>query len=256
MPVKRGDLVLLDYAIYVIEDGEKKLYDTTVEDRARSEGIYDENRNYGPVPVIAGAGQLIDAVEEAVIGMEEGEEKEIEAPPEKAYGLRDERLVFKIPVKRLAAQGIRPRLGMELEVNGRRGRIVKLTERFAYVDTNHPLAGKRLHIWIRVAKILESPEDKIKYLTVRVFRLPPEHIHVEKIGEKEYKLRLPPDVLMVRDLEAVMTTLLRYIYQYTDARRVVIEIPAEFRREEAPEKAEEPGGAGKSDEKVEEEASQ
>ena len=91
--IKKGDYVKVDYILVV--DGE--VIDTSMEDVAKENNIYYPERDYEPLGFVVGNGELIEGFEEAVIGMEVGEEKTVTIPPEKGYGLRDERLIQEIP---------------------------------------------------------------------------------------------------------------------------------------------------------------
>ena len=67
--ISRGSAVKVEYIA--------KLADGTVVDK--SEGN-------GPLEFTAGAGEMIQGFDEAVIGMKLGDEKTVTVPPEKAYG--------------------------------------------------------------------------------------------------------------------------------------------------------------------------
>jgi len=206
VPISEGDYVLLSYSVYAVSDGKEELVDTTDAELAKKAGIYDERITYGPRLIIYGRSQLIDAVEEALKDMNEGEEREIEAPPEKAYGPRREDLVVRIPVKQLRRYNITPAVGKEIEVGGRVGRIVRVTERFAYVDFNHPLAGKKLKIVIKVEKVLKEPEEKLRFLAKRWFGVEPEDL---KIEDKTVKISLNEKVIALPDLESRLQLFVR-----------------------------------------------
>jgi len=236
-PVK-GDLVLIDYTIKVVEDSGEKVVDTTIEEDAVKAGIYDKNKWYGPIAVVLGRSALIDAVEEALYEMEEGETREIEAPPEKAYGKRDPSLVIKVSKKRLRESNIRPVVGTEVEANGRKGRIIKVTERFAYIDFNHPLADKKLKIKLILKKILKDEQERAKYLASRVFSIQPDAVTVEK-EDDSITIKLPSSILLNKDLDALMLQLARDIYEYTNVSKLRIVIDIEYRREKKSEKEEE-----------------
>jgi FKBP-type peptidyl-prolyl cis-trans isomerase 2 len=48
--------------------------------------VVDKSEGNGPLEFTAGAGELIEGFDEAVIGMKVGDEKTVTVPPEKAYG--------------------------------------------------------------------------------------------------------------------------------------------------------------------------
>ncbi len=87
MSVKNGDFLRLEYTGKVQETGE--VFDTTDEKVAEEEGIKSDKKIYGPISIIVGAGHVLKGIEDALIGMGEGDEKSIEIPPEEAFGERD-----------------------------------------------------------------------------------------------------------------------------------------------------------------------
>jgi len=102
MTVKEGDHVKVDYT-GKLKDG--TIFDSSIEELAKKSEFYDEDREYEPLGFTIGKGQVIPGFEEGVKGMEVGEEKRIEIPPEEAYGeegdhpLAGETLIFEIEVK-------------------------------------------------------------------------------------------------------------------------------------------------------------
>lgn len=86
--VEVGDVVTVNY-VGRLEDG--KVFDTTLREVAENPVLPKTNTFtprtvYTPFKFRVGAGEVIPGFEEAVIGMKEGEEKEIAIPPEKGYG--------------------------------------------------------------------------------------------------------------------------------------------------------------------------
>ena len=240
MPIAEGDYVLLRYSVYAIEDGEERLVDTTDEDLAKKEGIYEEGRAYGERLVILGKSQLIEAAEEALRGMEEGEEKVIEAEPEKAYGQWRSDLVIRVPLKQLRRHNIPAVVGQEVQIGNRIGRIIRVTERFAYIDFNHPLAGKKLKIHLKVVKVLKETEEKLRYLTRRWLGMEPNQLELE---EGKARMVLPTDALVVSDLESRLQLLIRDIVETLPEVKsldltIRIDIPREEEAGEREEKAE------------------
>jgi peptidylprolyl isomerase len=63
-----------------------KAFDTSIESEAKKAGLYNRARDYKPIQVKLGAGQVIAGFEEALVGMAINEEKQVTIPPEKAYG--------------------------------------------------------------------------------------------------------------------------------------------------------------------------
>ena len=113
-----------------------------------------------PIRFQVGAGEVIRGLENAVIGMTEGESKTERIPPEDAFGrYSGKRLIV---VNRVDFPShIEPRKGQLLRVNkedGRPGvaRIALVDESCVMLDTNHLLAGKEIILEIDVLEVLSS----------------------------------------------------------------------------------------------------
>jgi peptidylprolyl isomerase len=228
-----GDVIVLNYTIRVVEEGGvERVVDTTVESIARSSGIYDPSRRYGGVVVVYGRSPLLKAVEEALAGMDVGGRMEFTAPPEKAYGLRREDLVVRVPVKQLQRLGIRVWVGEEVDVGGRRGVISRVTERFAYIDLNHPLAGKTLKIELELVAKAEGPADKARLLASRLLGLDPSAVNAsyDEAGGV-VTIRLPQSVLGLSDLEARLQRVASDVYEAVRPRRLSYVIDVEYPEE-------------------------
>ncbi|MEM2001802.1 MAG: FKBP-type peptidyl-prolyl cis-trans isomerase [Candidatus Methanomethylicaceae archaeon] len=99
--VQKGDTVRVHY-IGKLQGG--KIFDTSMRKIAESAGLFNPSRDYKPLVLKIGSGQVIPGFEEALIGMKVNEEKTVTLPPEKAYGksgkhpLAGKTLVFTIKV--------------------------------------------------------------------------------------------------------------------------------------------------------------
>lgn len=98
-----------------------------------------------PLRYVHGSGQMLPALEHALLGKRVGERVTVTLAPEQAYGPYRPELVFEA-VRENLPQGQAIRIGMTLTPGGQRGKfslkVVELTERGAMLDGNHPLAGK------------------------------------------------------------------------------------------------------------------
>ncbi len=247
MPLKEGDFVLIHYTIKVVEDGEERIIDTTREDVAREAGIYREGEIYGEYPVVIGRSRLLEGIEEALREMDVGERREVEIPPEKAYGPRDEKLIVRVPKNRLVKSGIPPRPGEVVEAGGRRGVIVRVTERFAYIDFNHPLAGKKLKVDLEVVRKVERDEEKARLLAKRFF--PRLDVKAE-VKDGRVVISIPADALGYSDLDSRLRLLLTDVVNFLNPRRVEFVIysekPEEAGEQEAVGEAQEAQEAGEA----------
>ena len=160
MAVKEGDFIRLEYTGKVQETG--NVFDTTDENVAEEAGIKLDNKSYGAIPIVVGGGHVLKGLDEALIGMEEGEEKTVEITPEEGFGLRDPKLLQLIPMGEFKKQGMKPEVGMAITSDGTTGIIRSVSGGRVRVDFNHELAGKNLEYNIKVIKEIEDDVDKVK----------------------------------------------------------------------------------------------
>ncbi|MCL4533716.1 MAG: peptidylprolyl isomerase [Bacteroidetes bacterium] len=137
---KRGDTVKVHY-VGKLENGR----------------VFDESTDRPPLEFTIGEGQVIPGFEEAVVGMEPGESKTIEIPAQKAYGPRQESLVFNLDRRQLPGD-FKPKAGQQLQLRDGDGRSLVATvtdvgDAGVTLDANHPLAGEDLIFEIKLVEI-------------------------------------------------------------------------------------------------------
>ncbi|MGE0681965.1 MAG: peptidylprolyl isomerase [Candidatus Binatia bacterium] len=111
-----------------------------------------------PVQFTIGEGQVIQGLEQAVIGMQPGEAKTTNIPAEKAYGPHLQERVKTIDRRRLP-KDLKPEAGQRLRVRQKDGRctvvtVTKVLPSRVTLDANPPLAGKDLVFDIQLLAIL------------------------------------------------------------------------------------------------------
>ncbi|MGI5820420.1 MAG: FKBP-type peptidyl-prolyl cis-trans isomerase [Armatimonadota bacterium] len=119
--------------------------------------VFDTSREREPLEFTLEAGQIIPGFEEAVVGMEEGDETTVQIPPEKAYGPRQEEAVMELPQEQLPPE-MEPQVGMQLQLQGANGQafpaqIVEIGDETITLDANHPLAGETLTFEIELVAV-------------------------------------------------------------------------------------------------------
>lgn len=140
MAVKKGDKVKLDYT-GAFESGL----------------VFDSTKDKEPFEFEAGAGMVIKGFDDAVIGMEKGQEKMVSIKPEDGYGQKNSELVKKLPRSKLP-KGEEPKPEMKIILGTSRGqkipaKITEVNDKEITIDLNHPLAGRTLKFRIKVVDI-------------------------------------------------------------------------------------------------------
>jgi len=145
MKIKSGDKVRVNY-----------------EGRLESGEIFDSSMHGDhshPLTFIAGSGQMIKGFDNAVIGMQINEEKEIKISSKEAYGEHTEEAIREVPREIFGEHKIEG--GMQIALGDGQGnqfpaKIVEVKKDTVKVDLNHPLAGKTLIFKIKIVAINEE----------------------------------------------------------------------------------------------------
>ncbi len=138
---KRGDTVRVHYS--------GKLEDGTV---------FDSSTSREPLEFTIGSGEVIPGVEQAVAGMEPGQTKSAEVPPEQGYGPHRDEMVAVIDRLRLP-EDLDPAVGQRLSVQREDGghlqvRVTDVSDRTITIDGNHELAGRNLHFDLQLVEVV------------------------------------------------------------------------------------------------------
>jgi len=199
MPIQKGDFILINYTSKVKETGE--IFDTTIEETAKKEKLYKEGEIYEPNLVVVGEGWVLKALDEALLNFEVNKKDSVEIPPEKAFGNRDPEKIKLVPLRRLTASGITPKLGMRIEYNKKLATVRTMGAGRVQLDYNPPLAGKTLVYEVNVEKKLETNAEKIAALIHR--RIPA--VETEKfnfkIGKANVTLNVPEEAFYLEGLQ-------------------------------------------------------
>ena len=151
----KGDTVTVDY-VGTLENGE--VFDTSVQSVAQQAGL-PPRPSYSPLTFVVGAGQMIEGFDSAVIGMKEGDVKNVTIPPEQAYGQWSQQNVVDFPFSKIQnSAGVK--LGSMLTLsNGAQGVVIRManatntTNATVSVDFNSKLAGHTLTFYIKMLKV-------------------------------------------------------------------------------------------------------
>ena len=144
MGVSSGKLVSIEYTLRL---DDQSVVETTV--------------GADPLTYIHGTQQIVPGLERALEGMEVGESKQVEIPPEESYGIPDASAFREIRKDHVPPEAIC--VGAQLQGRSRSGQVVygrvaQLRDETVIIDFNHPLAGKTLHFDVKVIDIQETPK--------------------------------------------------------------------------------------------------
>jgi len=215
-----GDFVYVDYIGKVKDSGE--IFDLTIEDVAKKEGIYNPKFKYGPVPIIVDAEFILPGLNEALREMKVGEKKTVEIPSDKAFGERNVELVKLIPESRFKEQGLDARPGSVVTINRINGRIISVDGGRVKVDFNHPLAGKTLEYEIEIKEEIKNKEEKIKAVVYYFTGLEKGDVDAT-VKEKEVEINVKKKINILSEVkQTISSTIIKWIKEIEKVKFVEI----------------------------------
>ncbi len=156
MSIQKGDFIKVSYTGKTADDG--RVFDTTDEEAAKANNVYNEKGKYGGDVVIVGAGHAVAGLDEDFIGKDAGYKGSVTIPPEKAFGKRNPELIESVPITKFKE---RPQVETMVEVDGRPGMVIRVIGRMAQVDFNRFLAGQTVTYDYEIKEKIEDIEGKV-----------------------------------------------------------------------------------------------
>jgi len=153
MAIETGDSITIEY-VGRFEDG--TVFDTSRYAVAAEHGLDEAQDNdeddYGPLSFTVGEGDVIEGLDEAVVGMDDGEKATVTIPPEKAYGEFNPEWVREYDAETFEGMvGKPPEVGMHVHSQGGlHGDVTAVRDDVVEVDFNHELADQTLVFEIEV----------------------------------------------------------------------------------------------------------
>lgn len=135
--------------------------------------LEDQADASAPLEFIFGQGQLLPAFEDALEGLEAGQEFKMTLSPEEGYGIYNEKNKVKLPLHIFEFDGevaydilkVGNTIPMQMQGGGTMmGRVLAVDEDHTLMDFNHPLAGETLHFTGRVEKVEQATEEELAQL--------------------------------------------------------------------------------------------
>ena len=210
--VNKGDFIMVDMTGSSVETGE--VFDTSSEETAQVEGLFEEGRTYGSRLVIVGDGYVLRGLDEKLPGTAFDEDVEIEIAPQDAFGERNPEDLETVPYRVLRSKGINPYVGAELEIDGRSAIVRSVGAGRVQVDYNHPLAGRNIVYKLKVVEHIIDEKDKMRALLGRRFLGVETTEFKLKKTKKKLRIGIPDQIFFGENIQiakrGVALDLLRY----------------------------------------------
>ena len=124
--------------------------------------VIDSSTGRDPLYYLHGEGSLIPGMEEGLEGQEKGARLELKIKPEKGYGIRDEKLVQKLPRSSFGTQKVEKGIQFHSN-NGAVVTVIDVALDKVTVDANHALAGVELNFSVEVMDVRTATTDEIAH---------------------------------------------------------------------------------------------
>jgi FKBP-type peptidyl-prolyl cis-trans isomerase SlyD len=149
MKVAENNVVVIDYTL-TNNEGE----------------VIDRSEGAGPLAYLHGSGNIINGLEDALLGKEAGDEVKASIEPKDGYGEHVEDMKQEVP-RELFAGIDNIELGMQFESETDQGpvmvTVVELEEEMITVDGNHPLAGVHLNFDVTIREVREATKEELEH---------------------------------------------------------------------------------------------
>jgi peptidylprolyl isomerase len=248
MALEKGSLVFANYTAKVKDTGEP--IETTLEEQAKKLNIFDAARKYEPRLIAVGEGWVLSGLDEEMRKMDVGQKKEVDLPPEKAFGQRDPTQTRMIPLRKFGEKAGEMTTGDTVEVENRVGVVRFIGSGRAQVDFNHRLAGKNIVYDVEIVKKVETDTDKVRALIDRRFGGEGSKVTFTLAGT-DLKVEIPEELFLVEGLQIIKRGISTDVFKFlpkvrdtTFTEKFVNKKPEEEKKEEpkvpAPESKAEP----------------
>ena len=132
---------------------------------AKGGQVIDASQKGRPLIFISGLGQIIPGLENILLGMEPSQKKTVTIEARDAYGVHDDRLIYKVERSKLPKSDIK--VGDMFEV-GQEGHfspvtITAINEDEITLDGNHPLAGEDLTFAVEIVDKRPATEEELAH---------------------------------------------------------------------------------------------
>jgi len=136
--------------------------------RIENDQLIDQSDDDAPLEYIHGARQIVPGLEKALIGLNVGDEKDVEVKPADGYGERDPDDIVEMPRGNFP-ESLDLSVGKPLKVKDSEtgesfsAYIVESNSETVKLDFNHPLAGRTLNFHIKIINLRQATEEELTH---------------------------------------------------------------------------------------------
>lgn len=127
--------------------------------------VLETSEGAEPLVYLHGTGSIVPGLEEALEGRSVGDKFQVTLPPEKAYGVRNEKLVQQVPKDQFPDPNVKP--GMMFQMDSPQGPMIltvkEVSPTHVTVDANPELAGQTLNFDIEVSEVRAATKEEMEH---------------------------------------------------------------------------------------------
>lgn len=159
MKIQLGSVVTLSYQLYVVEESQSGA------DQSEVLSIMEERTPENPLDFVYGNGQLLPAVEKAILGQTPGYSRVLRLVAEEAFGVYHKNLAMWLPKDKLPSK-VALQVGMKFQTQGPDGDVMavllkEISDDKVLLDGNHPLAGATVQFDLRVMRVRPATKEEL-----------------------------------------------------------------------------------------------
>jgi FKBP-type peptidyl-prolyl cis-trans isomerase SlyD len=128
--------------------------------------VLDSSAGGEPLAYIQGHGNLVAGLEKALEGQEDGAKLAVDVTPAEGYGIRDEKLIQRVPKRSLQGAG-QIKKGMQFQARTEDGMrlftVAAIIGDMVTLDGNHPLADQTLHFDVQIVGVREATAEELEH---------------------------------------------------------------------------------------------
>ncbi len=192
MTLNKGDFVSINFTGKDQEANE--VFDTTKKEVAKEHGLGNPNMDFSPITVCVGKGHVLAGLDKALVGKKETGTFSITLQPEDAFGKKQANNIKLMPLKVFHKQKINPQPGLDVNIDGVRGRVKSISGNRVVVDFNNPLSGRVIEYEVEILGKITDLKEQVTAVVSRALRFEADITIADKKATITLPFELPKPV--------------------------------------------------------------
>jgi FKBP-type peptidyl-prolyl cis-trans isomerase SlyD len=128
--------------------------------------LIEDSRNGEPLTYLQGAQNIIEGLEEVLLGKEKGDKFNLILNPDKAYGFAENELIQIVSLKQFEdPENVKE--GIQIEIDSDEGPVYAMVTKIegdnVTLDANHPLADMALMYDVEVMDVRDATKEELSH---------------------------------------------------------------------------------------------